>query len=103
MISGLDEGILQGGNSRYKGAEMGKRETNLQEGWAILFRYSISMCGCWRRSPPVDPPPVIRMYNLPTVPTVGTVFMDAALREKCAVKTIWTVYKLNPVKASIET
>lgn len=43
------------------------------------------------------------MYNLPTVATVGTVFMDAALREQCAVKTIWTVYKLNPVKASIET
>lgn len=38
------------------------------------------------------------MYVLPTIPTLGAIFKDAALREECVVETIWT---LKPVKASI--
>lgn len=31
--------------------------------------------------------PILEMYTLPIVPTVGAVFKKAALREKCVVET----------------
>lgn len=33
------------------------------------------------------PTPVLGMYILPTVPTVGAIFEDAALRDQCVVET----------------
>lgn len=36
------------------------------------------------------------MYILPSVPTVGDVFRDAAFREQCGVETIWTAYVTEP-------
>ena len=41
------------------------------------------------------------MGILLTVPVVGTIFMDAPLREEHAVETIWMVQEV--VKASIQT
>lgn len=38
---------------------------------------------------------------LPTVPSVGVIFKDAALREQCVVETIWMVYMNESIKASI--
>lgn len=35
---------------------------------------------------------VLGMYFPPTVPTVRVIIKDAALREKCVIETIWTVY-----------
>ena len=40
----------------------------------------------------LTPSLVLGMYVLPTVPTVGAGFRDTALREQCAVETIWTVH-----------
>ncbi|XP_023480075.2 DNA primase large subunit isoform X2 [Equus przewalskii] len=36
--------------------------------------------------------PVLGMYALPTMPTVGTIFKDIVLREQCVVETAWMVY-----------
>ena len=36
------------------------------------------------------------MYILPTVPTVGAIFKNAALRDQCAVETIWMVGVIEP-------
>ena len=38
------------------------------------------------------PSPVPGMYVLPTIPTVGAIFKDAALREQSVAEIIWTVY-----------
>lgn len=35
------------------------------------------------------PAPVLGMYILPTVPTVGAIFKDSALRDQCVVETTW--------------
>ena len=40
----------------------------------------------------LSPSPVLGMYILPTITTVGAVCKDVALREHCAVETIWTVH-----------
>ena len=34
---------------------------------------------------------VLEMYTLPTVPTVGAIFKDTALRKQSAAETIWVV------------
>lgn len=44
--------------------------------------------------------PVLGMFALPTIPTVRTIFKDAALREPCVVETEWYI-KLNPGEVSI--
>jgi len=36
--------------------------------------------------------PVLGIYVLPSVPTVGTFFKTEALRDQCVVETIWTEY-----------
>lgn len=36
------------------------------------------------------------MNILPSVPTVGNIFRDAAFREHCVVETIWTAYVTEP-------
>ena len=42
-----------------------------------------------------DPKLVFGMYVLPTVPTVGAIFKQEAMREQ-SVDTIWTVYVTEP-------
>ena len=44
----------------------------------------------------IPPSPVLEMYILPTVPTVGAIFKAAALREQCVVETIWAVDVAEP-------
>ena len=39
-----------------------------------------------------EAPPVFRTYVLLTVPMVGAIFKDAALRKQCVTDTIWKVY-----------
>ena len=36
------------------------------------------------------PAPVLAVRILPTVPTVGAIFKDAALSDQCVVETTWT-------------
>ena len=77
----------------------------------ILASYHASIICCWRRSSrergcqltlELDtgnreaPHPVLGTYPLPTVPTVGAVDKDTALREHRAVETIWTAYVTEP-------
>lgn len=42
------------------------------------------------------PSPVLGMYALPTVPTVGAIFKDKALRGQCVVETTRAVYVTEP-------
>ena len=67
--------------------------------------------------PPIDPwpeldqgngrlltlTPVLGMYALSTIPTVGTVFKDASWTEQCGVANDRTEYVTETVKASIQT
>ena len=49
-----------------------------------------------RQSEAPRPSPALGRYTLPTVPTVGPIFKDAALREQCVVETTWMVYVTEP-------
>ena len=40
--------------------------------------------------------PVVGMYVLPTVLTVGAIFKDTALREQCVIESIWAVSIAEP-------
>lgn len=33
--------------------------------------------------------PVLGLYTLPTIPTVGAVLKDTGLKERCVIETIW--------------
>ena len=35
------------------------------------------------------------MYILPSIPTIGAIFKDMALREHCVSETFWMVYVIN--------
>lgn len=57
------------------------------------------------RWPPVDqqagpgaphPAPVLRMYVLTTVSTVGAIFKDTALSKHFVVESFWMTYMTNP-------
>lgn len=45
--------------------------------------------------------PILGMYNLPTITTVGVVFKDTDLRDKCIVRTSGLIMKLKPVRPYI--
>lgn len=46
---------------------------------------------------------VLGMYFLPTVPTVGTIFKDASLREQCVVEAILPGCMAEPVQTPYVT
>ena len=41
-----------------------------------------------------------QLSTVPSIPRVRAVVKDSALREKCAIETIWTVHVTEPVKDS---
>ena len=78
----------------------------------LMFQYPF-LGICWRRSwrghdhwltseldpgngRHLTPSPVLGMHILPTVPTMGAVFKDGAMREQRVVETIWTVHTTEP-------
>ena len=49
----------------------------------------------WRR---LDPVCVLEMVTLPSVPRLGAIFKEAALKELCVAETLWTTCESKPTE-----